>query len=464
MNKELFIKTVSEKMFAGKIELFVGSGISSGSGLPSWKDLLLPLANDIGIQLKDTDDLPMIAQYIVNENSGNRNVINYRIEECIGQKKYSLNSNHKAISNMNVNRVWTTNYDMLLEDCFEKRKPNVIRNIDDLKKPRLNSNMEIIKVHGSLDDSLKDIVLTQQDYDEILFKKTAITQMLEDSLIKNSFLFIGYGYRDPDIRNLMIAATMKCDAEYSQDHFIIINAIKQKDGEDKHEFDQREIQFKLWIKELKRIGITALLIESYDELTDVLKEISVKSRGKSVFVSGSHNEYGKELDDFFRDYGQKLAELNDIVMINGQNQGVGVNVVNGFMETAVNKRKELKDVVKIYHNPYAASEKFSNSQEMLYPLKVARDELFSGTQLFVVFAGGMGTEAELEVAKDKNCIILPAIAKAEDFDNELIKKMLKDDYCCNCLKKVPDYNNLLKNRECPSIDNLIYATEKLLYE
>ena len=137
MNKELFIKTVSEKMNVGKCELFVGSGISSGSKLPGWKELLEPLADNIGLKITDDDDLPMIVQYIVNDNSGNRNCINNRIEECLNKKDFELNTYHYALANMNVNRVWTTNYDCLLEKCYASRRPNVIKSNNDLTKKDL---------------------------------------------------------------------------------------------------------------------------------------------------------------------------------------------------------------------------------------------------------------------------------------------------------------------------------------
>ena len=75
MKKEAFITEISKKILAEKYDLFVGSGISSGTKLTSWFDLLSPLAMDLDITLDDYDDLPMIAQYIVNNNGGNKNVI-----------------------------------------------------------------------------------------------------------------------------------------------------------------------------------------------------------------------------------------------------------------------------------------------------------------------------------------------------------------------------------------------------
>lgn len=457
MKKERFIEEVSKKILAEKCDLFVGSGISSESRMPSWEELLRPLAEGMGINLTKEDDLPMIAQYIVNNNSGNKNIIYNRIIECYG-KDYSVNKYHNAISDMNINTVWTTNYDELLEMCFVMRKPKVVRCNDDLSKPALRREFEIIKLHGCIKGKLEDIVLTQQEYDEYLFNKVAIAQRLRDSFIQKSFLFIGYGYRDPDIRNIMIEATKQSN-KYSQDHYIVLFEINRKPEEKEEEFIQRKKRFDLWIKELNRIGIRELVVSGSDELEEVLRNIAVKSRGKSVFISGSHENDGEGI---YGEYGKRLAKLKDVIVINGQNQGIGIKVVNGFMETAVNSKKELADIIKFFPNPYAANPDYSNKESLLPQLKATRTALFVSTQLFVVFAGGMGTEAEFEVAKEKGCSILIAVANEKDFENPLIKKLMKDDYCSISMKKIPDYNKKISEGIVPSLEELVNATEVLL--
>lgn len=459
MEKERFIEEVSKKILAEKCDLFVGSGISRESGMPSWEELLIPLAKDIGIKLTKEDDLLMIAQYIVNKNSGNKNVIYNRIMECYG-KHYDVNKYHSVISNMNINTVWTTNYDELLEKCFISRKPKVIRSNEDLSKPSLRQEFEIIKLHGCINGKLEDIILTQQEYDEYLFNRGAIAQRLRDSFIQKNFLFIGYGYRDPDIRNIMIEAT-KQSGKYSQDHYIILYEITREvnRGESEEEFEQRKRRFDLWTNELNRIGIRELIVSNANELEDVLRKIVVKSRGKSVFVSGSHEASKNKM---YEEYGKRLARLNDIVVINGQSQGIGIKVVNGFMETAVSLKKELADIIKFFPNPYAANPNYSNQESLIPQLKAARTALFVNTHLFVVFAGGMGTEAELEVAKEKGCLILIGIVSKKDFQNPLIKKMMTDDYCLASLKKVPEYNEKIRESIVPSMEDLVKATEALI--
>ena len=457
MEKEAFIEMVSQRILAGKCDLFVGSGISSESHLPSWRELLYPLAKDCGIEIDEKDNLPMIAQYIVNNNSGNRNILYSRITECY-EKDYPVNKYHNAISKMSIHTVWTTNYDLLLEKCFDKRNPRIICRNDDLPYPSLKSEFEIIKIHGSVGRDIKEIVLTQQDYDECLFNKEAIAQKLRDSFIQKSFLFIGYGYRDPDIRNIMIEASKQVD-KFPQDHFIIMFNPYPKTEESSCDDESDRIRFALWRKELNRIGIKELLVNDSDELEEVLMRIAVKSRGKSIYVSGSHMDRKKK---FYGEYGKRLAEIDEIIAINGQNQGVGINVINGFIEKSVIDQKELLGIMKFYLNPYAANPNYSNDKNLLPQLKSVRQVLFLNTKLFVVFAGGMGTEAEVDVAKENGCLILVAINKASDYENALIEKLLKDEYCMHCLESVPRYLDLIRSRKVPSLEELVNATEVLI--
>ena len=72
MYKEQFIREFSEELFEGNGVYFIGVGISKPSDLPDWRQLLQPFADRIGIvDLKDKD-LPLVAQYIINDNTGNR--------------------------------------------------------------------------------------------------------------------------------------------------------------------------------------------------------------------------------------------------------------------------------------------------------------------------------------------------------------------------------------------------------
>lgn len=267
MDKNKFILMVAERMQNEKCELFVGSGISRGSGVASWSEILRPLAEEININLQDTMDLPLIAQYIINENSGNANILKLQLDKAFG-KEFELNAYHRAILDMRVNRIWTTNYDGLLEKCFSSQEKRIISSDGDLTTPRQNNKLEIIKIHGSITSNVNEIVLAQEDYDRFRYTRKAMVHKLRESLMNSSFLFIGYGYRDPDIRNVMIEA-MYLMKENTLDHYIILDKLSKQKDESKENFKQREKLFKYWIKELNRLGIRELIVGSHEELEQV---------------------------------------------------------------------------------------------------------------------------------------------------------------------------------------------------
>ena len=62
-----YIKAIRD----GNAALFAGAGLSRPSGFVDWKELLRPLAEDIGLKIDDEHDLTLVAQYVRNK-AGNR--------------------------------------------------------------------------------------------------------------------------------------------------------------------------------------------------------------------------------------------------------------------------------------------------------------------------------------------------------------------------------------------------------
>lgn len=456
MDKNKFIQMVAERMKNQKCELFVGSGISRESGVASWSDILRPLAEEININLQDTMDLPLIAQYIINENAGNANILKLQLDKAFG-KKFELNAYHRAILNMRVNRIWTTNYDGLLEKCFSSQEKRIISSDGDLATPRQNNKLEIIKIHGSITSNVNEIVLTQEDYDGFRYTRKAMVHKLRESLMNSSFLFIGYGYRDPDIRNVMIEA-MYLMKENTLDHYIILDKLNIQKDESEESFKQRKKLFKYWLKELNRLGIRELIVDSHKELEQVLQDIALKSRGETVYITGSH-EYKNNVA---RQLGEKLADT-EIVLINGQSDGVGKQVLMGFTEKLIENKIDIENRLRLFPNPYSANPNFSNDPKYLPELKKTRNKLISASFLVIVFAGGMGTELEVELAKERDCFILPVVMSQEDYDNDIIKKLCSDKEVMRNLELfAKDYYQKINCRRNILLDDIINAIKGIM--
>lgn len=150
LNKETLINKVSEALYDNRGIIFVGSGISAPSTKVNWFELLNPLADELNITIdKEHDDLTAIAQYIVNEYTGNRGPLINVISKAFN-KNFPLNNYHKSLSTTKVSTIWTTNYDTLLERAFSEFLVDVKINDDTISRNTINSDVEILKMHGCI--------------------------------------------------------------------------------------------------------------------------------------------------------------------------------------------------------------------------------------------------------------------------------------------------------------------------
>ena len=87
-----YIKVIRD----GNAALFAGAGVSRPSGFVDWKELLRPLAEDIGLKIDDEHDLTLVAQQVRNK-AGNRNLINQSIMEAFN-REVDLNDNVRILA------------------------------------------------------------------------------------------------------------------------------------------------------------------------------------------------------------------------------------------------------------------------------------------------------------------------------------------------------------------------------
>ena len=110
--KQKFLREYLKSIRDGNAAVFAGAGLSRPSGFVVWKELLRPLAEDIGLNIDEEHDLTAVAQYVKNE-SGNRSVINSTILDA-----YSIdvnpNENVSILTRLPIYTYWTTNYDHLI--------------------------------------------------------------------------------------------------------------------------------------------------------------------------------------------------------------------------------------------------------------------------------------------------------------------------------------------------------------
>lgn len=223
--------------------LFIGSGVSLWSGLPSWTGLIEELidfikengldANLTEQELKKGDLLqaasygfdkltkPQFAQFIRKAS---------RIETAQPQDI------HNRITALGPTCYITTNYDKLLEMSFQKWKSSTY--FRTVVNTQLTETAEIVgarannflfKLHGDAENS-ESIILTREQY-RALSSGGELHHALETTktiMLSRPIVYIGFGLRDPDFLYLkdLLFNTYKGGA---RDHYAIMADIGEQE-------------------------------------------------------------------------------------------------------------------------------------------------------------------------------------------------------------------------------------------
>ena len=224
--------------FLGAGASMVGRHDPGAIYLPSGSDLARSLAKDAKFPSNndaDLTDLLKVSSYYVDVSSRGSLRRELRSVFADKSKKYSCNALHRFLAQIADNMmVVTTNYDTLLERAFiDAQKPYdlVVYPADnesygnaifwwrhgvaepELLKPQeidgaeLGKTNVIFKMHGSVReevDKWDSFVITEEDYIDFLSRmESAVPSAFSEYFSSKSFLFLGYGLKDWNLRLLL---------------------------------------------------------------------------------------------------------------------------------------------------------------------------------------------------------------------------------------------------------------------
>ena len=222
----------------GKCILFAGAGTSLDAGLPSWYDLLKGMVGPVddygGLDNRQKEELGFLIE------QQDFNVVAEFCKEQLGAKGFAdlireklgtrcKNSIiHNILAEIPFKGAITSNYDNFIEKNHRNYRvilPNDINKFDQVTIESLfeEDMFPIFKIHGSYDDS-NSIILTDNDYRNVIFRQPQYRENLKQLFKDKSLLFVGFSFRDSSI-NLLLQEIFTVTDGMTNPHYAFISDI-----------------------------------------------------------------------------------------------------------------------------------------------------------------------------------------------------------------------------------------------
>lgn len=410
-----FIKHICKELEDENVAVFAGAGMSARAGYVNWVDLLRPIADELGLNIEKEHDLVALAQYHCNVNGNNRSQLNQRLIEEFSKSTIETET-HRILSRLPIRTYWTTNYDKLIENFLSKsgRLPDVKYTKQQLAFTKPKRNAVVYKMHGDVDHP-NDAVLTKDDYEKYHVKMDQYLSSLKGDLISKTFIFIGFSFTDPNIDYILSRVRVAYDGNQRR-HYCFIKSTSRENNESEADFLYRKRKQDLFVGDLNRFNIKAVLIDDYNEIEQLLKLIEINYKKNTVFISGAAHDYGHwgevEAPKFVSDLSAMLIR-GSYKIVSGFGKGIGSSVISGALEEVyIRQGNAISD--QLILRPFPQS---SSSQPLSQLWTQYRQDMISRSGFTVLLFGNKivdgcsvlsdGMREEYEISKSNNNTVLP---------------------------------------------------------
>ena len=308
----------------------------------------------------------------------------------------------------------------------ENNKNVSVRKDDkDLQLSYKNYDAVVYKMHGDI-QCPSEAVITRDDYEEYgVNSRKLFRDVLEGTLLTKTFLFLGFSFSDPNF-NFVLSKMRVLLGDDNRPHYYILKKITEpnRDNFEDEEYKKALEEYKydlikqeLQIADLDRYGIKICLIDSYEEITEILEIILNRYKRKTVFLSGRAETYAPLDIQVAKDFIRKLSfELvkNGYKVVNGYGLGVGTYVINGITEYCYDHRNiKIEDSLKLMPFPLSAI----NSEQLWTTWEKYRKEMISQCGIAIYMFGNKqkggeiikadGVKREFNIAESYQLVNIP---------------------------------------------------------
>jgi hypothetical protein len=211
----------------GRMWAFVGSGVSTDAGCPSWGGL-------VESSLRTFDE--EARQKILNDERYKKAFSQRRFAQCFSRIEATVGRDSLekgVVSQLNSVKSpgkilrtladWplagyiTTNYDQLLQKGLQEKGEHAWLSIgnakDEVRKISGEAKKLIWHIHGStiLEAPKSHLVLTEKDYDDLYLESSPMVVQLKGLLAQRRVVFIGFGFEDYEVMRLLKLVGLLCN-------------------------------------------------------------------------------------------------------------------------------------------------------------------------------------------------------------------------------------------------------------
>lgn len=203
-----------EQIKAKNVILFLGAGASFGAlhpaglKMPNGQELADLIAEKYLGESYKGKNLSYVSELAINESS--LFDVQHYIYELISP--FTPAEHHIKISNFPWNKIFTTNYDFIIENAYKGNKDSVqnlfpvVRNTPEYQIHHNEKSLTYFKLHGCLsivNDSELPLILTIDQFINYQNGRERLFDRLLSLAYDYPILFVGYSLSDPNIRSIL---------------------------------------------------------------------------------------------------------------------------------------------------------------------------------------------------------------------------------------------------------------------
>lgn len=208
------IEDIAKLVRKRQVRFLCGAGMSRGSSIKLFSTLASEMAREIVPGVKDFEEKDFerilysyppeaIAQAYIDDYGSSS--LKNMLRESFGRLDAKTNEGHKVlqylVNNGYIDRVYTTNFDDLIEKAFNGAGEGHTVSITDDDVDRIDCvinqrQIPVIHLHGTINSQC---LITER---ETYTFNTKLAHILMADMIQNGFVLIGYSMKDTDLRSL----------------------------------------------------------------------------------------------------------------------------------------------------------------------------------------------------------------------------------------------------------------------